>query len=512
MKFNLIGLILLATLSSHAAEKFKVSIHSTDIKIQSSQKENAFTHVSVDGTESEKTVGAPELPVKSWLVQAKPEQIKVQFKSFKTEKLSNIKPYPVQEQDCRCAQDQIKTFKVNNKFYAQPMNSVNIDYLGSYRGIPVSRVDVRLGQYNSETNEVEIVTDGDVTINMPLFTYPQTERNSYLIVSPLELVDGLTAFTEWKRSQGYTVHVETVTSPSNDLNAIQALIKKYYDEHSIDFAIIVGDENTIPMFRVSTSGSYQTPSDLKYFTMDGADDYIPDVLASRIVATSVEQVTAQLAKSIEFEQRAFQDASGLRRFIGIASNEGSNPSDNQYITSIGDRHKEVNGSEVLHYYQNDRENSNPAGLNRGLNTGAAWLTYMGHGSGTSWDNLNQTYYVRHIPEMRNQTVVKPIIIDVACQNGRLLSRYLGTSFMNPTGEAAGAAAYYGGTVNISWHPPAVMAQGIAFQHLEKKFKHLGEALMAGQMYLASRWNNKTQIIDNMEWYHLQGDPGLNIQF
>jgi len=67
-------------------------------------------------------------------------------------------------------------------------------------------------------------------------------------------------------------------------------------------------------------------------------------------------------------------------------------------------------------------------------------------------------------------------------------------------------------VNISWHPPAVMARGIAFEHLTKKFHHLGEALMAGQLYLAANWNNQTDIVDNLEWYHLQGDPGMNIEF
>jgi hypothetical protein len=78
-------------------------------------------------------------------------------------------------------------------------------------------------------------------------------------------------------------------------------------------------------------------------------------------------------------------------------------------------------------------------------------------------------------------------------------------------SAFGAVAYYGGSVNISWHPPAIMARGIAFEQLDKKFHHLGEALLAGQMYLAANWNNQEQVIDNFEWYHLQGDPGLNLQ-
>lgn len=76
----------------------------------------------------------------------------------------------------------------------------------------------------------------------------------------------------------------------------------------------------------------------------------------------------------------------------------------------------------------------------------------------------------------------------------------------------GAVAYYGGSVNISWHPPAIMAQGIAFEHMDKNFHYLGEALMAGQLYLAQKWNNKEDLVDNWEWFHLQGDPSLGVHY
>jgi len=290
------------------------------------------------------------------------------------------------------------------------------------------------------------------------------------------------------------------------------LIKQAYTEKGIDFVIIIGDESTIPMFRVSTSGSGSTPSDLKYYTMDGATDYVPDVYASRIVAPNAASVTAQLAKSIEYEQRAWGSNKNSNRFIGIASNEGSNPSDDQYVKAIEAKFSEVLQSEIVHLWQNDRVNSNPTVLNANLNSGAGWLTYLGHGSGTSWASMNVTYSTTHVAQMSNRASVKPIIIDVACMNGKLVNNYLGSSFLSANGNAFGAVAYYGGSVNISWHPPAVMAQGIAFEHLTKHYTHLGQALLAGQLYLAGKWTRQEEVIDNFEWYHLQGDPGLNIGF
>ena len=84
--------------------------------------------------------------------------------------------------------------------------------------------------------------------------------------------------------------------------------------------------------------------------------------------------------------------------------------------------------------------------------------------------------------------------------------------MRADGSAFGAVAYYGGSVNVSWNPPAIMAQGIAFEHLTKKYNFLGQALLAGQLYLAGKWTKQEEVVDNFEWYHLQGDPGLNISF
>ena len=512
MNFNLLALLLLFSLSSQA-ETFKLRIDQNSLNTNQVQKmENTFTHFSVNGFEMDKTIGAPELPVKSWLVQGTPAQIKVKLNVNNSEIFANTKPFPAQEPECRCAADLVKTFSYSTALFEEPLPQVEVSYLGAFRGSPVSRVDVRLAAYNASLNHVEMMTNVDVSISEPIFKVPRIDDlKDYLIVVPANLVDGVTAFADWKRSQGYNVSVEAVSSPANDLNSIQSLIRRHYDAGA-DFVILVGNETTLPMFRVSTSGSSQTPSDLKYFTMDGASDYIPDVFSSRIAATTVEQVSAQLAKSIEFESKTFADASGLNRFVGIASNEGSNPSDNEYILSIGNKFKEVLNSEVVHIYQNDSEKSNPTFLNNTLNSGAAWLTYMGHGDGRSWPNVRVPYSVSHIRQLANVSVVKPIIIDIACQNGRLVDGHFGTTWAAVNNTNGGAVAYYGGSVNISWHPPAIMARGIAYEHLSRNFRHLGQALMAGQLYLAANSNSQSQIIDNWEWFHLQGDPGLIISY
>jgi len=488
--------------------QFNLKLGKINIETQK-EKSMAFQKVSVEGYENNKEVGAPALPVKSLLLVGTPKTIQVSLKIKAEKTIENLMPYPTQYEPCRCATDE-KGFQYKESLY-QESSSYKVSYVGAFRGVPLSRLDIYLASYDVVSNATTFKTDVEIAFNSMEFSLPKGSYSDYLIISTSEMAPGLQDFISWKKSLGYNVILETINSPNNTTAAISELIKRHYTESGTDFVMLIGDENMLPMFRVSTSGSSQTPSDLKYYTMDGSADYIPDMFASRIVAKDLAELRSTLKKSIEFEAKSFQDSSGLGRVIGIASNEGSNPSDNQYIQSIEKSFSDKLSTETVHLYQNDSVNSNPDYLNQVFSSGSFWLTYIGHGSGTSWPSMYRSYSTIDIPNIKNQETVKPIIIDVACQNGRLLSYYLGTSFMTKN-QGLGAVAYFGGSVNISWHPPAIMAQGIASEHMAHNYAHLGEALLAGQIYLMAVWPNQSDVTDNLEWYHLQGDPGMNISF
>ena len=104
---------------------------------------------------------------------------------------------------------------------------------------------------------------------------------------------------------------------------------------------------------------------------------------------------------------------------------------------------------------------------------------------------------------------------MACQNGKFSNEgRLGERFMNGTdhGKPVGAVAYYGGSVDISWHPPAIMARGINLNMANSKPKTIGEALLAGQLYLLSNYDDLSAAEENLKWYHLQGDPTLQLLY
>lgn len=513
--------------STHAiswAKTETININQNSVSVQRAQgfgtySRNSFSKFNIQGFQNTQIVGRASLPVKTWVLVGQPADIKVDIQVQRSQVFKNVVPFPTQEQPCRCVTDKKISFAFDEASYSPLRGSraeqYTMTYLGAYKGQPITQLNVNLAHFDAATSEVVLNTGVTVTYNTSEFSLQNEVLKNYLIIVPQALAVGLDDFVAWKQSEGYNVVVEKLTSPNTTIQAVTTMVQDYYNRKQADFVMIIGDSKTIPMNMVKTTGDMRTPSDLKYFLMDGAADLIPDVYSSRIVASNANDVKMKLAKAIEFEKRSFIDAKGLNTNIGIASNEGNNPSDDEYVLNIEKQFESKMKFKSVHFQQNDK-NSNPTELNKALTAGAVWLTYLGHGSGTSWPSMNKEYDMSSFKDIKNKNTVKPIVIDVACMNGRLESNYLGAEFINVLGlnpnDSFGAAAYFGGSVNIAWHPPAIMATGIAMEHSLKNFSHLGQAILAGQLYLAGHWSNASDVMDNLEWYHLQGDPGMNIHF
>jgi hypothetical protein len=345
-----------------------------------------------------------------------------------------------------------------------------------------------------------------------LYSNELNSEYDLLIVSPESLLQGLVDFVDYKIRSGLKVKVVKMEDIGKDVPKLTQFFKAEYEAAKYKYALIVGTDDLFPNHKVKTSGSPSTPSDYPYFVMDSAD-MIPDVEYGRVVAANVAEVERQTQKWMNYQDRTSQ-ASQYLRMIGIASNEGDAPSDDEYVKEIeGDLNKAF-GTVASHFYQDDAT-SKPNFINDAFNGGTGYLVYLGHGSGTAWASTGVDYTTASIKQMNNTSVLKPIVIDVACQNGILKTGYFGETFMNATnsrGESIGAAMYYGGSVNISWHPPAIMAKGMVKEAIAQKLEIIGDVLLAGHIYLMENYTDMESVKDNFEWYHLFGDPSAPVYF
>jgi hypothetical protein len=333
-----------------------------------------------------------------------------------------------------------------------------------------------------------------------------------LILVADALESSVADFVQWKRRCGLNVTIRKMSEVGNTVAQIKAEIQTAYDNVATRpaYVVFVGDETTVvPDHRPTSSGN--AASDYPYTLLSGeAGDVDPDILLGRIVGANASQIDIQTDKIIHYEKQPDAGGTWYKKCAGIASNEGSSPSDEEYITSITDTLLANTYNFRDHWFQR-LGNATAANINAGLTDGRSWLTYIGHGSGTSWGSTNDTYNNSSIDGMNNGYKMT-ILVDVACENGSFddAAECFGEKWMRAgsVGAPRGAVGYYGGTVNISWDPPAIMARGIAIHHYLNPVYTWGGSCLAGQMYLKAQNGGGADTIDNFEWYILFGDPSL----
>ncbi len=473
------------------------------------------------------------LPFKAFFIQAHPSELKVVIDAGELQDMGEMSLEPYLPRPCRCNEVLQNQFVSEIFSQSDPGAFYKLEYLGDLRGIPLTRLlvfPVRLQEQEGEGQNfkvhlypelklqvsrrgpaISLLSSAQVVDQASLMNGLGEQR--MLIVTPERHMASVQTFVEYKSKRGMPVTVKSFESVGGTREGLTEFFKAV---QNFTHVLIVGHENIIPTYYLATEFEAQTPSDLPYFTFGGEGDTIADVFYARIASDKSEEIVRILQKSMDFEQLSSSEYRKSLGLIGIASNEGQNPSDKQYLEGMMAPLEQALSVAAIRFHQ-DTPMSTPENINTRLALGAYWLSYIGHGSGYSWPSIgSRPYEVADILNLPGAKVL-PVIVDVACQNGRFRGEArLGESFMNAKqGEmASGARAYYGGTVDISWDPPAIMSQGISrfvaksFQSGKQGSTTISEAMWAGQLHLMETHSDLKATTENRIWYHLQGDPSM----
>lgn len=458
---------------------------------------------------SQQIVGRPELPMINILLFSELDNtgsdIEIQFSKETVKRKGQLSYFKGQK--CRCRE--IEEYEFNKFDYAAESPRFWIDDFGDYRGKKVIRLNVLVGMQGSSSFELS----KNVSIFIPKHYQSLANYDSQNFQSnPSTLIIGLEEhgqlITQYQNKLLETrrdVSVEFVKKGENT-QKIKSIIKSHFERKKINNVILVGNDKIIPTFYVDTKFDTQTPSDYQYGIMGGESDSIPDVFIARIPVQSTQEL-----KNVFEKLTSVLNGIHFNKLLGIASNEGANPSDFEYMRNIINPMATAKNATSRFLDQNNLD-SNRDTFNSFLENGVDFISYIGHGSGFSWPSFNQQYEIEDLELVEHQKKF-PMIIDIACQNGRFSGEgRIGENFFLGGNDhrLIGAAIYYGGSVDISWHPPAVMATGISRFLSQNKNVSIEDALTYGHFYLMNSNTPKEDIIDNLEWYHLQGDPGIII--
>jgi len=510
--------------------------------------QDGFDSVSVKGLVPSPSIGSPELATTGQLISV-PEGYKAELTIIdqKQSEIPNVQIQPAQRK-FRCHTGRAESFAFNSALYQSqslyPTTVAKLEEVGTLQSLRLMRVAITPVQMDFANKSLKVTTDLKVrvsfrktsetrnvtalskslyrlaklgTANGPglgsSVTIDQSPETMLILVAD-EFKQDIAPLVVWKQQRGYHVEVFTATEAGGTKESIKKFIQQYYDSHTVkpSYLITIGNKTSLPTYMESTA-SGPAASDLKYSQLSGEDN-IPDLMYGRLVADNKTELETQMNRWISYEKTPEMGASWYHDGMTIASPDGSGPSDKEYAEQIQEILKANTYKNVDSFFASE-DAATAANITEATHQGRSWISYFGHGSGTSWASTNDSFGNAQVAKLDN-TGKLPFLIDVACQNASWvkLPKCFGKAWVTQTttdGKAAGAVAFYGGSVNISWHPPAVMSVGVAKSHFEKKISSLGGSVLAGQLYLFEKMGENEETLDNLRWYNLLGDPSLQMR-
>ncbi|HEY9069517.1 MAG TPA: C25 family cysteine peptidase [Candidatus Ozemobacteraceae bacterium] len=515
--------------------------------------------------------GAPQLPVLTRLVQIPfGAEYKVVVKSFDTTEYDLAKlgiEHQIFPRQPSAPKDGSKVPFVYEKsaYISKGFNGLPIASLkdaGVMRQMRLAQLTIAPVKYNAVENRIEVynnieveivLTGGDmaktrlmheslwtpayawleqmVAVPQALRFAPTRAQQSYVIVTTPAFKDAIAPFAAAKAEKGFKVDVVT-TDQFGTGAAITTGLKAYLhglynnatpDRPAPSYVLFVGDNEQIPAFKGQT-GSHIT--DLYYVAVTPGD-FLPDMLTGRFSAQTLDQLTPQIEKTMEYEKAAFADPSFLDDVVLVAGWDSS------WAKSHGWPHinyatkyffNKEHGFRTVNAYLSAGSQQNVPAIQAAIAKGASYVNYTAHGSATSWADPGMS--ISDINKLGNKGKY-PFVVGNCCLTNKFeVATCFGEAWLRA--KDAGAIGYVGGSNSTYWDediwwgiglhaivkpneqgvPPAIENTGVGA--IDALFEGNGVSnaafMQIGNLAVEASTSSRKQYY--WEVYHLMGDPAL----
>ena len=460
-------------------------------------------------------------------------------------------------------------YYVNNDFYTNKL--ITTEFLGKMRGQQLARISIAPFQYNPVTNQLKVVTKMEVKVvfkntnisehlaNKKRYYSPEfnhlfkscinympmqamdvitTNQVKYVIVSDPQFESALQPLVEWKTKKGFIV-VEAYTNDpvvGSTTSSIHAYLKDMYDNATTanpapTYLLIVGDDGQVPSFSGNT-GSHL--SDMYYCEFDGGGDFYPEMYYGRFSATIAEEVTAQVNKTIVYEQYTFPNPSFLDEVVLVAGVDASmapNYGNGQINYGTDNYFNTAHGLTIHNYLfgsgtpiTSDMPQASAAIISN-VSNGVGFANYTAHCGSSGWGN--PSFSTADVPGLHNDNKFG-LLIGNCCQSNKFDEPIcFGEALLRANNK--GAVGYIGGSNNTYWNEdywwgvgstlnitanPTYSGTGLAVydclmhENGEQQadwFITQGQILHSGNLAVTQSGGSEQYY---WEIYHLMGDPSL----
>lgn len=325
-----------------------------------------FARTTVDGFQSTRVAGSPELPVANRLVEVPINaKVSVEILSKVEQEYSlnelgvNYPIYPTQPSARRDITQkdkhvpsafQYKSSSYKKKYAKSPVASIK--ELGVFHNYRLCLVQISMSNYNPLDKKIKLYSDVEIKINIEeldldaardfkqryassafdricqssvltsktLASFAKGKKDSlkYLIIADSKFRGELQRYIDHKVAMGNTVVAKYTDEIGSSKSSIRNAIKGEYDNPkdgvAPTFLLIVGDRAEVPAYE-GTEGSYVT--DLNYSAIKG-DDYLPDMISGRFSASTVADLAPQIDKTIAYESGNLPSYDFLKKVLLVA--------------------------------------------------------------------------------------------------------------------------------------------------------------------------------------------------
>lgn len=359
----------------------------------------------------------------------------------------------------------------------------------------------------------------------------------YIIMSAPMFKEALKPFIKWKRQKGFIVEDYYTDDPRIGVSkeTIKSFLNRLYqypeDNIKPTYVLLVGDIAQIPAYRNNDENHY---TDLYYF--EYTNDNLPDVYYGRFSAETVEELQAQIDKTLQLEKFTLTDYQFLEKALLIAGVDATyaptHGNGAVYYASTNYFTPE-NGYQSYNYFYNkegEELNSNSSSaysdIIRHINEGVGFGNYTAHCNYNGWSN--PALVNNHVKNLSN-TNHYPVLVGNCCLSAKFdYNDCFGEVLL--TSPNKGAVAYIGGSNYTYWDEDYWWAIGLTnqitatpqfattgtgvfdglFNSLEQNksqwFNTLGQMVRAGNLQVESSNSHLKQYY--WEIYHCLGDPSF----
>lgn len=317
---------------------------------------------------------------------------------------------------------------------------------------------------------------------------------SYLVIGPQEAVDIAADLIQWKREKGYEVHVATTETIGTTSAAIDDYIEDAFNTwtNPPEWCLLLGNEVSVPVYWVGS-----TASDNQYGVIGSGVD--PSVHVARLCSdTASLPYTAW--KIFSYETDPYEPSpSWFQYAISIGSTDFQDP-------WMSWRYKQIMANDgnmdVTLYCDNGAYGGispSVANISAEINDGLSLISYIGHGSITSW--VTTGFNNSNVNALTNGRML-PWISSIACNNAEFGggTQCFGEAWLNSGSQATprGAIGFMGASVSSPVGPTDSLALYQFKGYFQEEMYHMGAAFDYGKIkayeYTGSTSNSNMHLI------------------